>query len=501
MPKFFAIVAATLFIELLSSVASADTLDDIQKRGALRWGGDDQGGGPYIYEGKDRKITGFEYDLAEYLAQELGVRSELVTSEWEMLPQKLDRGGIDVVLNGYEWSKEREQSWSSTIPYYIYNLQLMTRKDNASIRSWEDLRAQKGQRKERVGVLRDSAAERYVDQQFKDAVELKGYPEIINVMKLVEEGRLDATVQDVPVSVFYGRDFPGLHNVGQPVAPGYYVALVRRGDDRLRDKLNQALLKAMNDGTLKHIYEKYGVWNDEQKRLTEVAQNWLPAAETQSSRWADFPYYVWLLLIASWTTIKLACLSMPLAILIGLLVAVGRLYGPRWLGVPLEAYVEFLRGTPLLLQLFVIYYVLPRFTGITIPEFWAGVLGLAINYSAYEAENYRAGLLAIPRGQTEAALSLGMSTPVALRRIIVPQAMRIVIPPVTNDFIALFKDTSVCTMISVVELTGMYRKLFNDHPQLMLEFGLITALLYLVMSYPLSLVARRMETQFKKATA
>jgi len=162
---------------------------------------------------------------------------------------------------------------------------------------------------------------------------------------------------------------------------------------------------------------------------------------------------------------------------------------------------EFLRGTPLLLQLFVIYYVLPQYLGIRLPEFWAGVLALGINYSAYEAENYRAGLLAIPRGQMEAALSLGMSTPIALRRIIVPQAMRIVIPPVTNDFIALFKDTSVCTMISIMELTGQYRKLFNDHPQLMLQFGLITALLYLVMSYPLSLVARRMETQFKKATA
>jgi len=501
MRNLFAIFVTAVFIHLLSSVTSADSLDEIQKRGLLRWGGDDQGGGPYIYEDKDNKVTGFEFDLAEYLAKELGVRSELVTSEWEMLPQKLDRGGIDVVLNGYEWSKEREQSWSSTIPYYIYNLQLMARKDDASIRSWDDLRAPQGHARKRLGVLRDSAAERYVDQQFGEAVELKGYPEIINVMKLVEEGRLDATVQDVPVAVFYGHDFPGLHGVGQPVAPGYYVALVRHGDDRLREKLNEALLKAMNYGTLKRIYEKYGLWNDEQKRLTEVAQNWPPAAETQPSRWANFPYYVWLLLIASWTTIKLACLSMPLAILIGLLVAVGRLYGPRWLGVPLEAYVEFLRGTPLLLQLFVIYYVLPRFTGITIPEFWAGVLGLAINYSAYEAENYRAGLLAIPRGQMEAALSLGMSTPVALRRIIVPQAMRIVIPPVTNDFIALFKDTSVCTMISVVELTGMYRKLFNDHPQLMLEFGLITALLYLVMSYPLSLVARRMETQFKKATA
>ncbi len=222
--------------------------------------------------------------------------------------------------------------------------------------------------------------------------------------------------------------------------------------------------------------------------------------EAESARYGNFPYYIWLLLQAAWITIQLSFLSMPIAIAVGLMVAIGRLYGPRWLNIPLEAYVEFLRGTPLLLQLFVIYYVLPQFTGITIPRFWAGVFALGINYSAYEAENYRAGLLAIPRGQMEAALSLGMSTRTALRRIIVPQAMRIVIPPVTNDFIALFKDTSVCTMISVIELTGEYRKLFNDHPQLMLEFGLITALLYLVMSYPLSRMARRMETRFKKDT-
>ena len=105
------------------------------------------------------------------------------------------------------------------------------------------------------------------------------------------------------------------------------------------------------------------------------------------------PHYTGMLLRAAWTTIQLSFLSMPLAMLIGLLVAIGRLYGPWWIRVPLEAYVEVLRGTPLLLQLFVIYYVLPQFTGVSLPEFWAGVLGLAINYSAYEAENYRAGLL------------------------------------------------------------------------------------------------------------
>ena len=143
------------------TVVGADTLDQIRERGTLRWGGDASGGGPYIYQGPDNQLTGFEFELAEYLAAKLGVRSEFVAWEWEMLPQILDRGTIDVVLNGYEWSAEREQLWSSTIPYYIYKLQLLARKDDDSIRSWDDLVAKPGEPRKRVGVLQGSAAERY----------------------------------------------------------------------------------------------------------------------------------------------------------------------------------------------------------------------------------------------------------------------------------------------------------------------------------------------------
>lgn len=499
--KQLCLAAVTLLAVCVASRVTADTLDEIQQRGVLRWGGDASGGGPYIFHGPTNQLTGFEYELAEYLAKALGVHSEYVNWEWDMLPQILDRGTIDVVLNGYEWSEEREQLWSSTTPYYIYKLQLVARKDDNSIQSWDDLRAPEGEPRKRVGVLQGSAAERYVAEKYGDAVELKKYPEVTSVMGLVQQGQLDATVQDVPIAIHYGPEFPGLHNVGSPEAPGYYVAYVRSGDDRLRERLNAAIASAIQDGTLRRLYEKYGIWNDDQLRLTEVAGNWPPVVAAAPSRWTNLPHYAWLLLTAAWTTLKLACLSMPLAILLGLFVAVGRLYGPAWVRWPLEAYVELLRGTPLLLQLFVIYYVLPTFTGVEIHEFWAGVLGLAINYSAYEAENYRAGLLAIPRGQMEAALSLGMSTTTALRRIIVPQAVRIVIPPVTNDFIALFKDTSVCSMIAVTELTGMYRFLFQSHPRHMLELGVMTAFLYLLMSYPLSLVARRMESKFKKVSA
>jgi polar amino acid transport system substrate-binding protein len=136
-----------------------------------------------------------------------------------------------------------------------------------------------------------------------------------------------------------------------------------------------------------------------------------------------------------------------------------------------------------MLQLFVLFYLLK------LPPWVAGISGLAINYSAYEAEIYRAGLQSIPRGQMEAALALGMSRGLALRRIIIPQAIRIVIPPVTNDFIALFKDSSVCSVITLVELTKQYSILANSTGGA-IEFAIAAAILYMLMSVPLSWFSR-----------
>src|SRR4029079_8899735 len=165
--------------------------------------------------------------------------------------------------------------------------------------------------------------------------------------------------------------------------------------------------------------------------------------------------YGWGMLQSAGLTVVLAAPSFPCAIIIGLLVAIGRTYGAVWMRAPLTAYVEFLRGTPLMLQLYFIFFFLPEI-GIKIPAFWTAITGLAINYSAYESEIYRAGLQAIPPGQMEAALSLGMSRSLAIRRVLVPQAVRIVIPPVVNDFIALFKDTSVCSVVTLIELTKRF---------------------------------------------
>jgi polar amino acid transport system substrate-binding protein len=493
-----------LFVLGLVSVSglSARGNDEPGDKPPLRWGGDKGGGGPFVYEDRDGKLTGFEVKLADYLAMKLGRKAEFVQGEWQTLPQNLTRGDVDCILNGYEWSAEREQHMLSTIPYYVYRIQLVARKNDASIRGWEDLRAAPGRPTRRVGVLAQSASERYLDREFHDDVSIVALDEegTTGVMRSVESGQFDATVQDTPTVRHYvgaGREFPDLHVTGDAIEPGYFVIYVRRDDPALRDQLDAAIRDGLKDGTIRRIYESYGLWNADQESLLSVGDQWPPKSEASES---PLGRYAVILAKSAVTTVLLSFASMPLAILLGLAVAVGRLYGPRWLNWMLTVYVEVLRGTPLLLQLWVIYFLLPELH-VRLHPFWAGVLGLALNYSAYEAENYRAGLLAIPKGQMEAALALGMSTWTALRRVVIPQAVRIVIPPVTNDFIALFKDTSVCSVIAVTELTGRYRHLLVDHPHDVLELGLLTALLYLLMSYPLSLVARRLERRFPKVVA
>jgi polar amino acid transport system substrate-binding protein len=184
---------------------------------------------------------------------------------------------------------------------------------------------------------------------------------------------------------------------------------------------------------------------------------------------------------------------MALAVALGLLVALGRAYGPwpvRWLA---TAYIELFRGTPLLIQLTMVYFGLPEL-GITLHPFVAGWLALGLNYAAAEAENYRAGLSSVPAGQLDAARTLGLSTWQALRHVVGPQAARVAIPPATNDFIALLKDSSLVSVVTLTELTKTYVNLassMRDH----LGLGALVALFYLLLSLPFARFARWVENR------
>lgn len=199
------------------------------------------------------------------------------------------------------------------------------------------------------------------------------------------------------------------------------------------------------------------------------------------------------------TTIQLTVVSMALALVAGLALALMRLSRSRPLRFLSGAYIEIIRGTPLLVQLFIIYYGLPQY-GIRLEAFAAGVIGLSMNYSAYLAEVYRAGILAIDKGQWEAGGSVGLSRAALLQYIVIPQAARIVIPPIGNYFISMLKDLALVSTISIVELmrAAQLRVAITFRA---MDIYLVAALIYFLMSYPCSVLIQYFERRASRGHA
>lgn len=200
------------------------------------------------------------------------------------------------------------------------------------------------------------------------------------------------------------------------------------------------------------------------------------------------------LLKGALVTIEVSLLAFVLALVLGLLLGIARLsrlWPLRWLA---AAYIQFIRGTPLLLQLFVIYYVLP-FGGLVLPPFIAGVAGLSINYAAYMAEVFRSGIGAVPAGQWEAASALGMSRGLMMRRIILPQAVRIIIPALGNFFVSIFKDSSLVSVITMRDLM-LSGQLLASATFRHFEIFALVAIIYFAISYPASKLSDWLEYRF-----
>lgn len=203
-----------------------------------------------------------------------------------------------------------------------------------------------------------------------------------------------------------------------------------------------------------------------------------------------------LLLTGAVVTVKITALSVALGVIIGLFVGVARICHVAPLRVLAAIYVDFLRGTPLLVQIFLIYFALPVITGQRVDPFFAAIASCGINSGAYVAEIFRAGIQSIDAGQMEAGRSLGMSWMQTMRYIIVPQAFKRVIPQLGNEFIALLKDSSLVSVIGFEELTRR-GQLIIARTYGSLEIWLSVAIIYLAMTLTISRFVAYLERRYK----
>ncbi|MFY0545988.1 amino acid ABC transporter permease [Brevibacillus sp. H7] len=201
--------------------------------------------------------------------------------------------------------------------------------------------------------------------------------------------------------------------------------------------------------------------------------------------------YIPFLLEASLLTLEISVLSIAAGLVLGLAAVLIKLSRLRPLAVIVDFYIWFIRGTPLLVQLFLVYFGLPQI-GIELSPFVASVTALGVNAGAYFAEILRGGIVSIPKGQMEAALSLGMSYPTIMRRIILPQAFRVSIPAIGNESITLLKDSSLASLVTLSELM-MTSQRFASTNYAFIEFYITAAALYLLMTTMFTFVLRKME--------
>jgi polar amino acid transport system substrate-binding protein len=422
-------------------------------------------------------LAGFEVDLAGTLARALGVRARFVQNDWSTLIPSLERGTFDVALNGIEVTPALAARVAFSRPYYRFSERLVARRGDARVR---DLPSTRGLR---VGTLAGSLSWQLARDAGADAVPYEGVDEPFVDLA---HGRIDAVLLDDIIVARYAPRHPTVAVVAD-VAEGHYAIALRPADDELRAAIDRVLQEQIASGAWQRTLARWQIDSPRQATLAAVAPDAAPAVT--AGRLGLSPRQIALFLEGALVTLLISLAAMALAAPLGLALALVRL-GSRRLGPLATAYVEIVRGTPVLLQLYVLYFGLADV--IALGPWSAAIIGLGLNYAAYEAEIYRGAILAIPAAQWEAARAIGLPRRAALRHVVLPQALRIALPGATNDFLSLLKDSSLVSVLTVVELTKRMTITAVDNRGWLVP-GALCAALYFLLGYPLARAARRLE--------
>src|SRR5215204_3319446 len=318
----------------------------------LRWGADPSGGAPYVFSDPAHpdRYVGYELEMVEALAAAMNRKPEFVPTDWETIVTSLQRGEFDVVVNGLEPTEDRARVILFSKPYYIFQLQLTVRRNETRVRQSSSFRTRV------VGTLGNTAASRLME---KEGIPFKGYADPVGAYKDLELGRVDAVLMDVPMEAFYARPNPRLKPAGEPFMRGAYVVGLRKGEEALKAEVDAGIEKILRDGTLERILRKWNLWNDAQAELqasarTDVAEGEKKPEEVKydvTSTTFNWGEALWRLTRAALVTVLLSLGAMVIAVTLGLGLAVGQSRGPSVVRFLCTVYVEFFRGTPVLVQL------------------------------------------------------------------------------------------------------------------------------------------------------
>ncbi|MBW4673281.1 MAG: ABC transporter permease subunit [Desmonostoc geniculatum HA4340-LM1] len=425
---------------------------------------------PFEFQGKGGELQGFSIDLMNALATAANFKVNFQSLPFDGMIPALQAKTVDAAISSITITEERAKTISFSRPYFKAGLAIAIRADNQNITGFDSLKNQK------IAVqIGTTGAEK---AKSVPGVQIRSFDSAPLALQELVNGNVDAVINDAPVTLYAINtgNLKGIKVVQQLLTEEFYGIATAKNSPYLA-LINDGLDKVLKNGTYSQIYQKW----------FQAEPPSLPAKspfENQSS--TDVPrrftsinvilQAVPTLLQGALVTLQLTILSVVFGLIGGSLIGIIRLshIAPlRWLA---RAYVDFFRGTPLLVQIFMIYFGLPAILqelGLTFSfdRLVAGVIALSLNSAAYIAEVVRAGIQSIEVGQSEAAQSLGLSSVQTMSYVIFPQAFRRMIPPLGNEFISLLKDTSLVSVIGFEELLRKGQLIVADSYRALLRSG------------------------------
>jgi len=431
------------------------------------------------------QLTGFDIDLMRAIGKEADLNIDFRNLPFDGIIPALQARTVEAAISGMTITAERAQAISFSRPYFRAGLAIAVREDNRTIKNFEDLKGKRiAVQIGTTGALEATKIPGARVSQFDSAA--LALQELIN-------GRVEAVVNDKPVTLYAIKQagLRGVKVVGELLTEEFYGIALPKNSPYLQ-LINDALGRVIESGQYDAIFRQ---WFGEKPPELPLVAPALKNFQESSFNWGEL-FYNLIFKGVPWT-ILLTVLSFLFGLIGGTLVAIALISPYKWLKIICRIYVDFFRGTPMLVQLFLIYFGLPglfREIGLNIDldRLPAALFALSLNVAAYLAEIMRGGIQSIDNGQWEACSSLGMSPMQTMREVIFPQAFRRMLPPLGNEFITLIKDTSLAAVIGFEELFRQ-GQLMVATTYKAFEIYIAVAVVYLVLTTLSSVVFKRLE--------
>ncbi len=429
---------------------------------------------PFSFYDKSGNLAGFDVDVSREIAKRLDRPVNIITTEWDGILAGLLADKYDAIIGSMAVTPERKKAVKFSKPYYQSGAQLFIHRDNPSkVYSIKECNGKK------VAAVLGETYQRFLEDNFP-GIEVVTLKSSVEIFELLENKRITGFVTDKLVGAWQiksaGRPFV-------PVGPMLYaedIAIpVKKQDTKLLAQINEALAEMHQDGTMEKIHDKYfGLSSSDSSGIKSEMTNSVIATK---------------LIKGFLTTIAIALASLILgfifAVPCGLVL---NTYSGGWklLYWPVRTIVDFIRGTPVLIQL------LFAWMGLGLPPYIAAIGTLGINSMSYMAEVIRSGLMSVDRGQMRSGQALGLSRYQTFRYIVWPQAFRVAIPPLMNSVVALTKDTALVAVISVAEVIREAQAIIsvNFEPT---KYYFIVAVMFFIVTFPLMKLAGRLEKKIR----